>query len=409
MVAGVFVGNGIYSVTALVAVGLFIKPMSEALGWSRGAISVALSLRSLVTTLPGPVLGPRIDSWGPRPFMLVGAVATGLSTIALAFVTQLWQFYVLYGVIGAASLIGISNLVTGTSVSKWFVRRRGRALGLADLGTAIGIALLIPVIQLLISRLGWQAAWAVLWIISTAVMLPAAFLMRRQPEDYGLLPDGLLGEDLALADADRFGITATVPEPEWTRGQALRTPTFWLMLLAFNVGGLALMGVLAHHIPHITDRGFSQAQAAMALSVWALFSGVSRVAFGFLSERVHVRYLIAAVMLGSSVGVALLLWLENAWALYGFAVTYGLFRGAYVLMHTLVWAEYYGRRFLGSIRGLVTPFSLTSSAGGPLLAGYLFDIKGDYTLALQVFLGCYVLAGLLALLAKPPVPRASSA
>ena len=399
--AGSFLGNGIFSVVGLVAVGLFIKPMNESLGWSRGAISIAISLRSVFSALPGPVVGPWIDRLGPRPFMLWGAVASGLSTAALALVTQLWQFYLLYGVIGSVALIGIGNLVTGTAVAKWFVRKRGRAMGIADLGTAVGIALLIPVVELLISRYGWQGAWVALGVLTTAVMVPAALLMWREPEDYGLVPDGFTTE---VASEQTDGDAQM--EPEWTRAQVLRTPTFWLLLLAFNAGGLGLMGVLAHQIPHITDRGFSDAQAAFALSIWAVCSGVSRVVFGFLAERIHARYLIAVVMVGSSAGVALLLWLPNLWVLYAFAVVYGLFRGAYVLMMTLVWADYYGRRFLGSIRGIAIPLSLVSSAGGPILAGFLFDARGDYTLALQVFTACYLLAGLLALLAPPPVYKA---
>lgn len=397
-VAGGFLGNGFFSVTGLVAIGLFIKPMSESLGWSRGAISVALSLRSIANTVPAPFLGPKIDAWGPRPFLITGAMTTGVSTAALAFVTELWQFYLLYGIIGAVALIGISNLVTGTSVSKWFVRRRGRALGLADLGSGIGVAVLIPLLQWSIDAFGWQGAWVALGALTTAVMFPAAFIVRRQPEDYGLQPDGFSERHATGLE----GRGPQVEEAQWTRGEALRTPAFWLLLMTFNIGGLALMGVLAHQIPHITDSGFSQAEAATALSAWAVFSSISRVGFGFLAERFEIRYLIALVMAGSAAGVALLLWLSNLWVLYAFALVYGLFRGAYVLMHTIVWAEYFGRRFLGSIRGLVTPFSLTSSAGGPVLAGFLFDLKGDYVLAMQVFLGCYLVAAVLALLAKRP-------
>jgi sugar phosphate permease len=333
--------------------------------------------------------------------MLGGAIASGLSTAALALVTQLWQFYLLYGVISAVALIGIGNLVTGTAVSKWFVRRRGRALGISDLGTAVGIAILIPVVELLLSWYGWQGAWVALGILTTVVMAPASLLMRREPEYYGLVPDGF-----ATKAANGQADGEEEPEPEWTRAQVLRTPTFWLLLLAFNAGGLGLMGVLAHQIPHITDSGFSDAQAALALSMWAVCSGISRLVFGFLAERIHARYLIAVVMVGSGAGVALLLWLPNLGVLYAFAVVYGLFRGAYVLMMTLVWADYYGRRFLGSIRGIATPLSLVSSAGGPILAGFLYDARGDYTLALQVFTACYILAGLLALMAPPPVHRA---
>lgn len=390
------------AVVGLVAIGLFIKPMSESLGWSRGVISGALSLRSMAGALSAPYLGPKIDTWGPRPLMLVGAVTAGLATASLSIVTELWQFYVLYGIIGAVALMGIGSLVTGTSVSKWFVRHRGRALGLADLGTAVGIILLIPVIQLLISSIGWQGTWVALGILTTAIMIPAALLLRRQPEDYGLQPDGLPQDNSSPEANGNSSNSAPTPEPEWTRSQAIRTPAFWLLILAFNVGGLGVSGVLAHQLPYITDRGFSETQAALTLSVWAFFSGASRVGFGFLAERVHARYLIMVVMVGSGIGVWLLLWLANLWVLYLFAVVYGLFRGAYVLMMTLVWADYFGRRFLGSIRGIVTPFTLISQAGGPMLAGFLFDIRGNYIMAMQVFIGCYFLAGLLAYLAKPP-------
>ncbi len=403
VVAGAFLGNAMWSVVGLVVVGLFFKPMSEGLGWSRGAMSGAISLRSVTTALTGPFYGPKVDAWGPRPFVLVGAVTAGLATASLAVVTELWHFYILYGVISAVALMGFGGLVMGTAVSKWFVRRRGRALGLADLGSAMGVALLIPLVQWLISTLGWEGAWIALGALTTAIMFPAAFLTRRQPEDYGLQPDGLPGDDPPPAAGIEKTNDASGLEPVWTRAQAIRTPVFWLLLLTFNISGLALLGVVVHQIPHITDRGFSTVQAATALSVWAVFSGISRVTFGFLAERIQIRYLIVVVMVGSAAGLALLLWLANLWVLYAFAVVYGLFRGAWVLMNTMVWAEYFGRRFLGSIRGVVMPFNVVSNAGGPLLAGSLFDIKDDYSLVLQVFIGCYLLAGLLAYLAKPPV------
>ena len=396
VVAGAFLGNGLFGAVGLVVIGFFFKPMSESLGWSRGAISGALSLRSVAIVLPAPFIGPKVDAWGARPFVFWGAVTAGLATAGLALITELWQFYLLYGLIGSVCFVCIGNLVTGTAVSKWFVRRRGRALGIADLGVGMSVALLVPLVEVMISSIDWRATWVVLGIVTTVVVAPVSLLMRRQPEDYGLKPDGFSNDDDQIPGPS---------EPEWTRSQAVRTPTFWLLLLMFNAGGLALSGVLAHQVPHITDSGFTVAQAATALSIWAILSGVSRIGFGILSDLVPIRYVVTAIMFGSAAGVLLLLWSANAALLYAFAVVYGLFRGAYVMMTTLVWANYYGRKFLGSINGVVLPFNLVSHAGGPLLAGLLFDLKGDYTLALQVFVACYVLAGVLALLAKRPVPQ----
>lgn len=408
VVAGAFLGNGLFGAIGLVVIGFFFKPMSQSLGWSRGAFSVALSLRSVAIVLPAPLIGPKVDAWGARPFVFWGAITAGLATAGLALVTELWQFYLLYGLIGSVCFVCISNLVTSTAVSKWFVRRRGRALGIADLGVGISVALLAPLVEVLIDAIDWRATWVVLGIIIAAVVAPVSLMMRRQPEDYGLKPDGFSKDDdqaPGQAAAQEPGLS----EPEWTRPQALRSPTFWLLLLMFNAGGLALSGVLAHQVPHITDKGFTAAQAATALSIWAILSGVSRIGFGILSDLVPIRYVVATIMFGSAAGVLLLLWSTNAALLYAFAVVYGLFRGAYVMMTTLVWANYYGRRFLGSINGVVLPFNVVSNAGGPLLAGFLFDLNGDYTIALELFAACYVLAGVLALLAKQPVPRNQNA
>ena len=408
VVTGAFLGNGLFGAIGLVVIGFFFIPMGQSLGWSRGAMSVALSLRSVAIVLPAPFIGPKVDAWGARPFLFWGAVTAGLATAGLALVTELWQFYLLYGLIGSVCFVCISNLVTSTAVSKWFVRRRGRALGIADLGVAISVALLAHLVEILIGSIDWRATWVVLGIITAAVVAPVSFLMRRQPEDYGLKPDGFSKDDnqaLGQAAVQESGLS----EPEWTRSQAIRTPTFWLLLLMFNAGGLALSGVLAHQVPHITDKGFTAAQAAMALSIWAILSGVSRIGFGILSDLIPIRYVVSVIMFGSAAGVLLLLWSANVALLYAFAVVYGLFRGAYVMMTTLVWANYYGRRFLGSINGIVLPFNAVSTAGGPFLAGFLFDLNGDYTIPLELFAACYVLAGVLALLIKQPVPQNQNA
>lgn len=401
VVGGSFLSNALSAPVGLVLIGLFIKPMSEELNWSRGDLSIAIALRTVIMVLPGPLLGPLIDRYGARPIVLGGALVTGLCTIALGWVTGLWQFILLYGIISAVGILAVSNLVTGTAVAKWFVLLRGRAVGISDLGTAVGIALLTPLTQYLIDSLGWRGAWVALGVMSLAFLSIAALPMRRSPEDMGLSPD--YGVPLAeAAESTPRREREVAQEETWTAGEAARTPAFWLYLVVFNVGGLAVMGVLAHQIPHITDKGFSPAEASFALSLWAIFSGVSRLAFGFMAEHIPVRYLTATSMLGSALGVLILIDLRSIWLLYLYGVIYGLFRGAYVLLMTLAWAEYYGRAFLGTIRGIVTPFSVIPNAGGPILAGYIFDLYGSYSMALWIFFVCYVIAVLTAFLARRP-------
>jgi len=189
VVLGSFISNAMYSVTGLVAVGLFIEPMSSSLNWSIASISIGIAIRQAIGTILGPIIGPRVDASGPKALFIISTLFTGFATITLGFITNVWLFYIFYGLIGAIAITGISNLVTGTIISKWFIATRGRALGFADLGSSVGVVVLIPVINIIITSYSWQTAWVFLGILHLIIMAPVSFMMKREPEDYGLLPD----------------------------------------------------------------------------------------------------------------------------------------------------------------------------------------------------------------------------
>ena len=397
VVFGSFLSNAMYSVTGLVAIGLFIEPMSSSLNWSVASISVGIALRQIAGTIVGPLLGPRVDKTEPKKLFFISTFITGISTIVLGFITNVWVFYMVYGVIGAIAITGISNLVTGTVISKWFIKSRGRALGFSDLGSSVGVIILIPVINIIITSHSWELAWISLGLLHLIIMTPVAFLMKRQPEDYGLLPDNEISVEHDLITNDSKSDTVV-----WTAKEAIKTYQFWIIILAFGLSNISVMAILSHQINHIVHQGFSSTQAALIISLWAIFAGFARVLFGFLLERISVRYLSFIVMIGSALGTYFLLIGNSLELLYCFAIIYGLFRGAIVLMSIIIWADYYGRTNLGAIRGLTTPFNIISLSIGPVAAGYFYDQLGSYDMIFSVFIVLYVISGVLILFTHSP-------
>ena len=246
VVFGSFLSNAMYSVTGLVAIGLFIEPMSSSLGWSVASISLGIALRQIAGTIIGPIIGPRVDKTEPRNLFFLSTIITGFSTIVLGFITNVWIFYMLYGVIGAIAITGISNLVTGTVISKWFIKSRGRALGFSDLGSSVGVIILIPVINIIITSHSWEMAWVFLGVLHLIIMTPVSFLMKRQPEDYGLLPDNEANVENELKNSD-----INSNKEVWTAKEAIKTYQFWIIILAFGLSNISVMAILSHQINHI--------------------------------------------------------------------------------------------------------------------------------------------------------------
>ena len=397
VVFGSFLSNAMYSVTGLVAIGLFIEPMSSSLEWSVASISLGIALRQIAGTIIGPILGPRVDKTEPKKLFFLSTIVTGFSTITLGFITNVWFFYIVYGVIGAVAITGISNLVTGTVISKWFIKSRGRALGFSDLGSSVGVIILIPVINIIITTHSWELAWIFLGVLHLIIMTPVSFLMKRQPEDYGLLPDNeaSIKNNSTVTDIESGNAI-------WTAKEAIKTYQFWIIIIAFGLSNISVMAILSHQINHIVHQGFSSTQAALIISLWAIFAGFARVLFGFLLEKISVRYLSFIVMLGSALGTYFLLIGDSLGLLYCFAIIYGLFRGAIVLVSIIIWADYYGRSHLGAIRGLTTPFNIISLSVGPVFAGYFYDELGSYDMIFSVFIMLYIISGVLILFTKTP-------
>jgi MFS family permease len=398
-----FVGIG----ATIDALALLVKPMSESLGWTRTSIMGGVTVSSVVTALVSPFVGRIIDIYGARVLMTAGAIAGGGLLLAISRVDLTWQFYLLFGVgIGIARPC-LSLVAPSAVVSNWFIVKRGRALALATMGTSLSAVALLPFTQYVITEMDWRAAWIMLGLVTWILLiLPAAVIIRRRPEDMGLNPDGIPGRvenDEPKSQAPEMGAGAgtAIAEENWTAGEAIRTRLFWLMLLSMLFTAVTLMGVWMHTSANFTDQGISPGRAAIALGSVGLTSGPSRLFWGMLSEKLHIRYCIIITNLGLAASVLLIMLAETFPTALVSIMVFGVFAGGAVVFRAMVWPEYFGRFAVGSIQGVAELFRVIGGAMGPLLAGIVYDITRNYYPAFIGFSAACMLGALFMYLARP--------
>ncbi len=399
MVSGAF-STGV----SIFAFSVFITPMEADLGWTRSTFFLALTIRSLFGGALAPFLGPLQDTKnGPRLLMLVSSVLLGGSLIGLKFVESPWQFYMLFGVLGALSFTGAGPMLSASVLPKWFIRKRGRAMGIASMGSAMG-PLVFPIsVQFIISAFGWRDAWMALGFASILLLVPLSLFIRTQPEDMGLFPDGLDRPPEAFTRGRRG-------EEVWenrslTRGEALRTRSFWFIMLSGGLAGIGLQGFHANLLPHYRDIGIAASTATLAISVHGLCSVVARGIWGGLSERFHVRHLMVIQTVMTGLSILILLNVNSLPMLFLFAAAQGTSLGGHFILHPLLIANYYGRAHLGAVNGIMRPFITVTNAAGPLMIAGLYDIQGSYRMAFFLVMIAWFMAGAAIVPAKPPKPR----
>ena len=287
--------------------GVFLRPMTEDLGWTAAEYTLGGSSAFLLGGVAGFLIGPFVDRYGARPLMLAGACIYAAAFLAMSRVEELWQFVALSMIAGGAGLSMVGPLVVNATLSKWFVVRRGWAIALGSSGISFAGLIMPLTMTRIVDSAGWRDAYAILAVVVFAIVVPVALVMRRQPEDYGLLPDGL--EPGATADIDRLAAEAQARDAanSYTRGEALRTPAIWLLVVGYGLNILALSAVLVHAIPFMTDNGFTRAEAALALAVNGGANLSSKFVWGYCLQRVHARYLSATALSISATGVVTML------------------------------------------------------------------------------------------------------
>ena len=389
--------------------GVFLRPMSEDLGWTRAQFTIATSVGTGVSGLIGFFVGGYVDRIGARPLMVVGATIVGGALMAISRVEELWQFVLLRGLVFTVGFVLIGNLVVNVTVSKWFVERRGWAISMASLGvSAAGIAMPVVMVRV-VDSLGWRDAWMVMGVAAWVLVYPVALIMRRQPEDHGLLPDGKLAgvaEDAKAVEAARLDYVNS-----YTRGQAVRTPAMWLLVVAFGFALVGLISLLFHSIPFLTDSGFSRGQASLMVGSQGAAALLSKFWWGWLMQRMHPRGLAALSFVLSGGAVLAMVPIAHSGSLplmFAAFVIWGWGIGGMIPLSEFIWASFFGRRHLGAVRSAAMPVTILFSAGGPFVFGLWFDLVGSYDGALTTVAALWMIGAVVVLLARQPAPKAAT-
>jgi sugar phosphate permease len=387
---------------------IFLKPITEELGVSRGAFSLIRTFEIGIAALIVPLLGPWIDRHGGRGVLVLGALMEGTGLLLSGLVQTFWQFVLVRCslVIAGEALLG--SLVINVTIAQWFVRKRGRAMGIANLGTGIaklGIPLCAASLFVLV---GWRSTWAIFGIIAPLlVVAPALIFMHRKPEDIGLRPDG----EPPLQNLDKLFMGGETPtserrpnhaETRWRRSEVMRLPSFWLLIFTFGIASVGIAGLNLHIFSYVTDIGYSPLVAASFMSTIALTQLGSTLIWGMLADRFDVRkvssvqFLIQGVGLVTAISSADILLVYAGFFLYGTGLA-----GSFVLRE-VIWANFFGRASLGTVRGLSLFFSHLFAASGAPFFGFLHDRMGSYSLSFTIFSCALFTSSLLILLAKSP-------
>jgi len=359
---------------ASLTLAVFIFPMSEDLGWSRTLIAGAASLGGLVATVASPVVGWALDRYGARTILTVSILILGLSTISLAWATVPIAFYLAYGT-GRVLFSSPLNIGSSVVVSRWFIRRRGRATGILFLSHSLGMVTFPLIAGLVIKYRGWEDAWVVLGVLVWVLALgPVSMLVRQSPESVGLLPDG----DLPDQGDSGTDAAAAVEEVSWTLREAMRTPTLWILALATGSLFLLQSGTNIHQGAYFLDQGLGVGVSAATLSLNAVFTGVGSIFWGWLVDRVPVRYTYAGVALMMAVALVLFPIADTTIEALAVASIFGMAVGGILVVPVVAYANYFGRRSLSAIRGVTEPFVSLGQAIGALFSGIIYDVTGSY-------------------------------
>jgi MFS family permease len=388
--------------SAQFALSTFLVPMEDELGWSRTVFFGALSTRYLLAGMMGPLVGRWADGVrAPRILLPLGVFVLGGSLSAVRWINDPLAFFAVYGVAGALATSLLNLHIWEAIILKWFSRRRTRALVIASIGEASAPLFFPLLITLFIALFGWRDAWLWYGVLTVALLLPLTLAVRTRPEQVGQFLDG---DDAPLAprtgDGER---TAIRSETSFTRPEALRTRSFWLLAATFMMSGLVITGFQSQWIPHFRDIGFSAGVAAAAVGVYGAGNIASRVLWGALTIRFSLQKLMTVHAVAAAAGVAfLIVAVDSEVTLFIWAVYQGLVLGSFFSLHTLLSTEYFGRPHIGAIRGVMMPPSSVSRAAGPLMLGALRDWRGSYDLAFVVVLaGWGVMMSLLAVSRRP--------
>jgi MFS family permease len=364
-----FVGIGTYF-----SYGVLFNPLLDEFGWTRASISGAGSMAFLLMGLLGIGVGRLNDRFGPRVLMTISGVFYGLGYFLMSRLESVWQLYFFFTIIFGIGLSTV-DVIPLTTIARWFIRKRGIVTGIVKVGTGAGQMVIPFLVSVLIIHYGWRSTSVIVGVAVLIILVTVAQLLRRDPGQMGLLPDG---ESPGATDSP-------VGEPEGlSLSEAVRTRQFWTICSAKLAIVFCLMTVMVHIVPFAREIKISPTIAAGLLATIGGVSMAGRFFSGIALDRIGSKrvMIISFILL-----IAVFLWLQIAtrlWMLYLFSVFYGLSHGGFFTSFSPIVAEFFGIKSHGVLFGITMFCGTFGGALGPITAGYVFDVTGAYAGAIWI-------------------------
>jgi MFS family permease len=381
VVLGLATVSAVMTAMGSINLGLFVAPMEDDLGIGQSVFGLAQTARLIGFSATGWLVGRYLDRYGARLPMAIAALILGSTVAGVAFIDAGWQMIVLFLIGGMTGLQGQGgNLYSTVPISRWFLRKRGQAFSIAFLGIPVGVFLLAPATQFLLDGVGWRQTWLILGVFGTvSTLLIAVLVIRRQPEDMGLLPDG--AEELPATTLQRRGRVEVHREDSWTRDEATHSSTFWRLALVdgLRMGAISTLGLF--RIPYYIEQGVSAQAVAFALSFEAVVAAVAGLGTGWLVDRFPARFISAVSTIPMILAFILTVGADNVPQVFIAAGMFGIAAQSFAISQGTLWPSYFGSENIGKIRGIAMPLGLVLSAISAPATGAVKDSTGSFMIA----------------------------
>ena len=381
--------------------GVYMVFLLEDFGWSKALVAGAFALTRIESGLLGPAQGWLVDRFGTRRILTVGTVLFGVGFMLFSRVETLLEFYLCFALIAlGSSLGGFATLMV--SLVSWFSRHRAKAVALSQLGFSIG-GLSVPLVILALEAFGWRTTALGSGVLVLVLGLPLVQIIRHRPQPYGEVPDGAAAPDNA-ATADNAAVPAHASVArDFTAREAMRTPAFWLISVGHALALLTVSAVMVHLVAHLSEGlDYSLAQAGGVVALLTGFQMLGQLCGGYLGDRFDKRIICAVCMVAHAGGLLLVTHATTFAMVFGFTLLHGLGWGTRGPLMVALRADYFGPGSFGTIRGFSSLIVMLGMSSGPIFAGVMADLQGDYKLGLSIIAGLSLLGAFCFLAATPP-------
>ncbi|MEQ8858116.1 MAG: MFS transporter [Pseudomonadales bacterium] len=374
--------------------GAYAVLLEDEFGWSKTVLAGAFAMTRVESGILGPLQGWLADRFGPRLILQIGTLLFGVGFLLFSRVDGLVGFYLTFLIIAlGSSLGGFATLMV--SLVNFFDRHRAKAVAISQMGFALG-GFSVPLVIVLLERFGWRTTALISGVVVIVVGMPLVSRVRHRPAEIGERPDGGAPPAPDAAPLPRL-------RRDFSAREAMRTRAFWLISAGHGLALLTVSAVMVHLALHLTEGlGYSLAAAGGVVALLTVFQMVGQLSGGYLGDLLDKRFICAVCMLAHAGGLMLVTFATSWWMVVAFAALHGVAWGARAPLMVAMRADYFGATSFGTIMGFSSLVAMIGMSSGPIIAGYLADVSGDYRGGLALLAGLSLLGSVAFLLAKPP-------